>query len=117
LPKCITAAISATCALAGNAAPRYADRQARNRFVVAGGPDLRPTASPEPVEGSSVTSPTVVPQAAGMPPAEQRSALVRNGSEAPRERTPSFDEMLDGCILRLIHKLPPTDLAPRRDRH
>jgi hypothetical protein len=25
--------------------------------------------------------------------------------------------MLDGCILRLIHKLPPTDLAPRRDRH
>lgn len=47
-------------------------------------------------------------------------ATAQYDAEAPQrdglERTPSFDEMLDGCILRLIHELPPTGLAPRRDR-
>jgi len=55
------------------------------------------------------------PAASGHDPARSPAAPGRLREESP-ERPPSFDEMLDGCILRLIHKLPPTDLAPQRDR-
>jgi hypothetical protein len=67
------------------------------------------------VEGSSVTSPTTNAADAGVFPARPVHESPHYSSEDAPERAPSFDEMLDGCILRLIHKLPPTGLAPRRN--